>query len=153
LTAVDALPFNFTNLDVYFDDDLPTNRIQYANWHGREVRKPVNKPWIFEDDLKDITAEDWEEQYPGRTHVTVTNHHSLKGFYNDKAVRWSRTQTCWVYGNNKPVEFPTESPDDSNNEGAVTAILERTQQTLETATSVLVEFLSLECSKFILTYR
>jgi hypothetical protein len=65
---LDALPFDFTNLDVYFDDDLPTNRIQYASWHGREVRKPFNKPWIFEDDLQDIKAEDWEEHYPGRIH-------------------------------------------------------------------------------------
>jgi hypothetical protein len=92
-----------------------------------KYKSPLTNLRIFEDNLKDITAEDWEEHYPGRTHVTVTDHHSLKGFYNDKAVRWSKTQTCWVYGNNKPVEFPTESPDDSSDEGAVTAILAKTE--------------------------
>jgi hypothetical protein len=46
---LEALPYDFTELEVYFDNDLPTNRIQYANWHKQEVRKPFDQPWIFEE--------------------------------------------------------------------------------------------------------
>jgi hypothetical protein len=32
---LDMLPFDFTDLDVYFDNELPESRIQYALWQDR----------------------------------------------------------------------------------------------------------------------
>src|SRR6202000_409508 len=71
--------------------------------------------------------------------VHVTNHHNLEGTFDDKYVRWSKSQNSWVYRNNRPVHFPppVSSDSESGDEGAVTAILERTEQTLVAATSAL----------------
>lgn len=116
---LDALPYDFTDLEVYFDNDLPANCIQYVLWHDQEVRKPS-------DNLGSLNTTKNQSLRKTGKNVTVTNHHTLKGFYDSKQVCWSRTQTCWVYNNNKPVNFPKPetSSDDSNDKGAVTAILE-----------------------------
>jgi hypothetical protein len=143
---IKTLPYDFINLIIYVDDELTTHRTLYASWNKRDVRKLPNQPWQFEHSTEDITADDWEEYYPGRVHVTVTSYHYLEGTYDNKYVCWSKSQACWVYKNNKPVEFKPKTPTpeavtpedkDSGGEEAVTAILERTEHTLVAATSAL----------------
>ena len=130
------LPYDFTDLVIYQESG---QRVAYAVWNDRDVTKPHGKPWQFEHSGEVITRDDWEQFYPNHSRVHVTNHHSLEGTFDTKYVWWSKSQNSWVYGNNKPVHFPppVSSDSESGDEGAVTAILERTEQTLVAATSVL----------------
>ena len=130
------LPYNFTDLVIYEEGN---QRVAYTVWNDRDVTKLHQKPWQFEHSSEVITRDDWEQFYPGHSRVHVTNHRSLEGTFDNKYVRWSKSQNSWVYRNNRPVHFPPPEPSDSESgdEGAVTAILERTKQTLVAATSAL----------------
>ena len=94
-----SLPFDFTNLEVYENDD---RRTLYANWEtaGRPtlpLQKFHNQGWELYSDNSPITWEHWHERYPGAEHILDLDTCYLLGRFNGKNVNWSRTQNCWTY--------------------------------------------------------
>ena len=131
---VDELPFDFTDLEPYqFSDSLVT----YAKFQGRNLVRINRNPWTYDDGDKEVfSAHSCEPFYPGITKVEVANWHTLEGFYQDKFVRWSRSQSKWIYKNHHPVAFTSEPPLEEE-EAQVSEILERAEVALTTATTSL----------------
>jgi retrotransposon gag protein/zinc knuckle protein len=151
-----ALPFDFTNLEVYQHQE---QRSLFADWISGTTATPVQKlpgrEWQFYKDNKPIDYEHWVERYPGLEHVEELTYEHLEGQFRRKNVHWSRIQNCWVYGNNRPTDFnappsrtptPREpSPSSTDEEGGnasdeeaqVTEILDRTKEALAAAASTL----------------
>ena len=148
-----SLPFDFTNLEVYQNED---RRTLYADWETEgqptlPLQKFPNQSWELYDDNSPVTWEHWHQRYPGAEHVLDLDTRYLSGRFNEKIVNWSRTQRCWTYRNNRPVDFtaapssqptprepsPSGSGNASEEEAAVSELLERTEKALHAATSSL----------------
>src|SRR5882757_3039253 len=128
-----SLPFDFKKAYAFEDD--PTI---YAVWHNKPVYSRNLLDWYFDaetqsyDDDVRISASYWEIYYPGYKHLGILDLHTLKGQFDEKAVRWSRTQSAWVYNNNHRVTFPQESTSDE--EQQVDTLLEGVSRTVERLT-------------------
>jgi hypothetical protein len=157
----DSLPFNFTNLEVY---QLGKRRTLFADWITRDINTlvqqiPEARSWEFYNNNQPIKHSHWNNRYPGAEHVEELDLRYLAGRFQMKNVHWSRSQVCWLYGNNRPVDFaasasqtsskpptPTEGScssedkeDASEDEAQVTEILDRTREVLAAAASTLRE--------------
>ena len=127
-----------------FEPDLVTdfrdgNTVYSAKWKTESVIAPAPLgPWrIIRPDNNEpepVTTDHWKVVHPGIQHVSILDWHALTGTYDDKNVRWSRTQNRFVYDNNCAVIFPTEEEGEA---AEVSQLLESSRQTLErTATKV-----------------
>ena len=103
---VNALPFNATDFEVYFNEETQV-RSQFANWNDRQIQRYQQGPWENYHNDKPLTLDDWEQHYPFISAVQELDKHTLTGTYRNKQVRWSRTQRAWVYLNHRPVNFYT----------------------------------------------
>ena len=92
-----------------FEPDLVTefkdgSTVYSAKWKTENVIAPRPRgPWeIIQPDsqTEKITDDHWKLIHPGIQHVTVLDWHNLTGTYDDKGVRWSRSQNRFVYDNN-----------------------------------------------------
>ena len=129
-------------ISVYLDEpyyDLQDN-LFCANWGEKEVTSTTGRNlWTFTDTVKEISEDDLEQAFPGIKLLDNVNYTELKGFYQNKRVRWSRSNKRWQYNNNAPVQFPDveseeenvqEPPDDDTEQAEVSQLLESTTQTV-----------------------
>src|SRR5258708_7198200 len=130
------LPFDFKDPFCLPPDQEDARPTFYATWFEQDVyTKDLDKTWKFDlslenlDDEPVITSDDWERHYPGFKYLERVNYHLLAGYYDTKQVRWSPRQSCWIYKNNHPVEFPQER-EPSSDKGEVSRLLERTTTTV-----------------------
>jgi hypothetical protein len=143
----DQLPFNFT--DGHWQPALTHDGYTlFATWNKQLLwAHDISGPWRFDtgDDL--VTDAHWETLYPHYTKVQITtnNNTALEGVYNDKRIRWSRSNHRWQYLNHQPVNFKTESSSSSEEErdpdiSAVDALLQTaTESVTRTLTAVTPE--------------
>src|ERR1700760_3720989 len=118
-----SLPFDFKKPYAYKDSSTV-----YAEWHKKPVYSRNLQDWYldeqtehYEDDIP-ISAHYWEIYYPGYKHLSALDIHTLKGRFNERSVRWSRSQSAWVYNNNRQVTFPQATT--SDDEKQVDTLLE-----------------------------
>ena len=98
---VNALPFNATDFEVYFNEETQV-RSQFANWNDQQIQRYQQGPWENYHNDKPLTLDDWEKHYPFISEVQELDRHTLVGTYRNKQVRWSRTQSAWDLGIFKP---------------------------------------------------
>jgi hypothetical protein len=66
----------------------------------------LNLEWAYLDDtLPDISLERYNSLHPGIEHISNFDQFTGTGQYHNRNVRWSISRACWVYNNNREVEF------------------------------------------------
>ena len=108
-----------------------------AKWRSEALIAPTpTGPWHIiqpgTDKREPLTASHWKVVHPGIQHLDITDWHNLAGTYNEKNIRWSRTQNRFVYDNSRPVNFPAEEEDET---AEVSQLLETSQRILERTTA------------------
>ncbi|KAN0128680.1 hypothetical protein V8E53_013499 [Lactarius tabidus] len=103
----------------------PAYRIDYSwNTSGMTVSQfnnyPVYSntgkfPWKYQSSNKDVTKEDYKDEYLKLTHLTKFNYQSLSSLYKYKNVYWAPYTNSWKYNNHKDVKF-TDSEEDPESE-------------------------------------
>ena len=85
-------------IPVYFEEPYYDTRdnLFYATWEEKEVTNTTGRNlWTFVDTGKEISEDDLERTFPGIKLLDNVNYTELKGFYQNKRVRWSRSNKRW----------------------------------------------------------
>ena len=64
---VNALPFNATDFEVYFNEETQV-RSQFANWNDQQIQRYQQGPWENYHNDKPLTLDDWEKYYLSASH-------------------------------------------------------------------------------------
>ncbi|KAH9046934.1 hypothetical protein EDB84DRAFT_1435211 [Lactarius hengduanensis] len=120
----------------------------YATFNKQPVTSPDGHfPWVHVVTQKRLTVQDFEEVFPNIRKVRKLDWAILCGSFKKKRISWSFTQECWVYGNNRAVQFsdseeqseseqsltprsPTNAPDSDSEQEQVSRILDDTTKRL-----------------------
>jgi hypothetical protein len=127
------LPYDFVPGKVLISKTESTDIYFTAQWHSQSLITPsASGPWHFlrsSNNSEDITPLHWNTYYPGTKHVSITDWTTLQGTYQDKNVRWSKTNFSYIYDNNHLIQFPPPSP--QGEESEVSELLESSTYTLQ----------------------
>ena len=100
-----------------FATNIKGERILFALF-GQETlySRGVGHSWRFEDDGSIVESQHFQAGYVNFELVTNLDYRTRTARFNNRDIKYNKEDTCWVYRNNRQVNFETSEPSTSEEE-------------------------------------